>query len=192
MNDRKQMKEAVELSGRIHRLIDREIKDGLKGFRAGDFEARLAARMNSGRRPGPARASWARILLPGAALAGAAALMLIILSHSGGRHPAVAGSAVAAFSSALEGRTGFQSVEMTRRIPAAGTQAPSPAVVAMFRSLAAAAGAADAEAAPAIPDMDGLVPRYDLNAKIEILIGQKAIERAFSIYLKAKYQGGSI
>ncbi len=167
----------TELPENIRRRIDAEIESGLEHFRRSDFDVqmRVAEALNRVPVPRPIRSRfkrWAPALT--AALAAAVLALVVLLPE---RSPAPVPSADG-WIAALERTPGIQSLNRSlqdKALPiAAGADSPSP----LLRGLAGAAASAPRPAGEPIPPV--LVPRYDLQRKIEILIKERPIERALA------------
>ncbi len=185
MADRKTHATIPDLPGDIREAIRRETDEGLATFRAGNFEGRLSRALRD-QETAPARRTrvprWAPALgLAAVALAAIGAAVLWF-----GRSPRPA-PAEWAWVDAFGKMPGFRTLDASART------APSPDAPdgSGFESAIrkAASGAAPRPTAPEIPNAGGYAPRYSLDQKIEILYGDKAIERALASFARHPKEG---
>jgi hypothetical protein len=185
---RSQKNAAAELPDGIRASVRGEIDRGLIRFRAGDFEVRLRDRLRTGEESSARAAIHSRpprLWAPAAAvLLGAVVVAAAVLLLSRGPAPVSAG-----LDATLAGLPGFRTLESALPAPAPPAGTPGKPESAISRSLAAAA-ASSAAVEPASPEMERIVPRYNLKRKLEILIKEEPIERALELITTNKFQGG--
>jgi len=182
MNSPDKEKRKQELPEGVRLLIEREIQEGLPRVRSREFESRLAARLKEREGQLLAAIGRRRVWIPALAVAGAAALVLVAVLWFVRPQPVVPGAAADAFGTTLGRLPGVQNLETSVRpiTPAGG--APTDTAVMVCRVLTVASqGAASGPRTEALSPKN-LKPRYDLRQKMEILFGQRMIERALSTY----------
>jgi hypothetical protein len=171
-----------ELPERVRLLIDREMREGLPRVRSREFESRLAARLTERKEQPLAAIGRRRLWKPTLAVAGAAALVLVAVLWISRTQPGTVGSAADAFAVTLGRTPGVQNLEISvRPIPPAG-EAPSESAILVCRALASASQSAASGPRTQAPSLENLKPRYGLRQKMEILFGQRMIERALLTY----------
>ena len=178
MSERNSKKPMMDMSDKVRSLIRGETEDGLRRFRSGNFETRL----KSGLHAFPERRrrfitltwpSWAPALgfTFAAVVIGAAILWFI-------RTPP---SPSAGLTLALNGLPGFRTLDMVSLLDTGADEIPVPAESVFSRALAAAAAASEI-GLPEISTPRNIVPRYNLEQKMEILFGERTIERALELF----------
>lgn len=182
MSDHRPERGLRELSGRVRRLIDREVEDGIALYDRAALEARLAERFEGGMKgaapPARARSSW----LPAVGFAGAAVAALFILLWFAGPRPGTLGSAEGTFRRALAEAPGIRSLELTAEVREAAGSAPAGAAAFLSEALSVATRSASGSPAHVWSAAERLTPRYGLKEKMELLFGERAIERALMNY----------
>ena len=178
MSERNSKKPMMDMPDKVRSLIRRETEDGLRRFRSGDFETRLKSGLQAfperrRRLMSLTRPSWAPALglTFAAVVIGAAVLWFIRTSPS----PS------AGLSPALYGLPGFRTLDMVSPPDTGADEIPAPAESVFSRALAAAAAASE-NGVPEMPSPRNIVPRYDLEQKMEILFGERTIERALELF----------
>jgi hypothetical protein len=182
MNSRDKETRIIELPEGIRRLIEREIEEGLSRVRRPEFESRLRARLKAaGAAPAPGRLAR-RFWIPALAAAGAAALLLVAWLWIGRPGAAGSGTAAEALGSALERMPGVRNLETGLGPGTFAEEAASKSAGVIWLALGSASRGASTAPPPPGPSPESLRPRYDLEQKMEILFGQRTIERALSYY----------
>jgi len=178
MSERNSKKPMMDMPDKVRSLIRGETEDGLRRFRSGNFETRLKSGLHAfperrRRLISLTRPSWAPALgfTFAVVVIGAAVLWFIRTSPS----PS------AGLTPALDGLPGFRTLDMVSLPDTGADEIPAPAESVFSRALAAAAAASET----GVPEMSAprnIVPRYDLEQKMEILFGERTIERALELF----------
>lgn len=166
----------------IGRLIQDDVDEGLRAFRAGEFGKRLRARLAADEKAAAPKSVLRRIAVPAAALLAVSAALLFLNVR---RSPAPGPVYPRLFAAVLRQLPSFS------RAPAAGSlsgpagAAGIPEAGGGFRSALASAERWKKEEERATPlRPDGLrVPVLSLKKKMEILYRDKVIERALALLI---------
>jgi hypothetical protein len=181
MNSPDKKKRTFELPEGIRRLIEGEIEEGLPRVWGPEFDSRLRARLEAAASPAPGRLSR-RFWIPALAAAGAAALALVAWLWIGRTGTAGFGTAAEVLGWTLERMPGVRNLETGSGPGTFAEEAASKSAGVIWLALGSASRGASTAPPPPGPSPERLKPRYDLEQKMEILFGQRTIERALSIY----------
>jgi hypothetical protein len=164
-------------------MIQLETDDGLRRFRAGNFDSRLQA---AGRirpkgtkfAPSLLRRAWIPVF--GLAVAVIVIISAVLwVSRAKSQFPA---ENLVTIDVALNALPGFRTLSLSRQTETATIEDLSPATAAMSTALISATRSAADWKETAGPPAGKLVPRYSLEQKMKILFGDKTIEQALSLF----------
>jgi hypothetical protein len=183
MNENDKGKPILDMPEKVRLILQRETEDGLRRFRAGNFDSRLqAARRTRPERmklaPGLFRRAWIPVfgLTVGVIVIISAVLWI---SRVKSQFPA---ANLATIDEALNLLPGFRTLSLSRQTETAANADLSPATAAMSTALTSATRSAAARKETSAPPAGKLVPRYSLEQKMKILFGDKTIEQALSLF----------
>jgi hypothetical protein len=183
MSEKDTGKRLHDLPEEVRQIIHRETEDGLRRFRARNFEARLqaAGRIRSkGTKFAPSLFRRAWIPVFGLAV-GAVVIISAVLWFTRAKSQFPAAN-LGTIDVALNVLPGFRTLSLSRQTETAANEDFSPATAIVSRALTFATRGATSGGEPAVSPGAKLVPRYSLEQKIKILFGDKTIERAFSLF----------
>jgi len=171
-----------ELPERLRLIINRETENGLERFRSGDFESRLASRLKATPKEGRVQPDRRWFWIPAMGAAGAAILALVVFLWLGSPKRSAPHAASGAIGLALGRLPGFRSLDISIRPESPSSGAPSLSATIVSRVLVSVAH--EAASGPATPSLSpqNLMPRYNLQQKMEIIFEHRMIERALSTY----------
>jgi hypothetical protein len=183
MNENDTGKPLLDMPEKVRLIIQRETEDGLRRFRAGNFDSRLQA---AGRirpegtkfAPSLFRRAWIPIF--GLAV-GATVIISAVLwvSRAKSQFPA---ANLGTIDAALNVLPGFRTLSLSHQTETAANEGLSTAAANMSRALTSATRSAAAWEEKFAPPAGKLVPRYSLEQKMKILFGDKTIEQALSLF----------
>jgi len=188
MNENDTGKPLLDMPEKVRLIIQRETEDGLRRFRAGNFDSRLQA---VGRiRPEETKfapSPFSRVWIPIFGLAvGAIVIISAVLWVSRAKSQLPAANPVT-IDAALDALPGFRTLSLSRQTEPAANEDISPATAAMSAAVTSATRSAAAWKETSAPPSGNLVPRYSLEQKMKILFGDKTIEQALSLF-KEKFK----
>jgi hypothetical protein len=183
MNENDTGKPLLDMPEKVRLIIQRETKDGLRRFRAGNFDSRLQA---AGRirpkgmkfPPGLFRRAWIPVF---SFTVGAIVIISAVLWVSRAK-PQLPAANLAIFDAALSDLPGFRTLSLSHQTETAANEDLSPATAAMSTALTFATRSAAAWQETSAPPAGKLVPHYTLEQKMKILFGDKTIEQALSLF----------
>jgi hypothetical protein len=184
MNENDTGKPLLDMLEKVRLMIQLETEDGLRRFRAGNFESRLQA---AGRirpegtkfAPSLFRRAWIPIF--GLAV-GAIVIISAVLwvSRAKSQFPA---ANLGTIDAALNNLPGFRTLSLSDQMETSANEDLSPSTAAnMSRALTSATRSAAAWQETSAPPAGKLVPRYSLEQKMKILFGDKTLEQALSLF----------
>jgi len=183
MNENDTGKPLLNMPEKVRLIIQRETEDGLRRFRAGNFDSRLESFRRSrpeGKRFFFGLPKWAWIPALGFTIAGILVIMDVL--WFGRTRPVFPPAEIGTIDAALISLPGFRTLSIPGPTETAAEEDLFPAAIIVSRALAIAARNAAERRETVVPPADKLVPRYSLEQKIKILFGDKTIERAFSLF----------
>jgi hypothetical protein len=177
-----------DLPEEVRQIIQRETNNGLRQFRAGNFEVRLQA---AGRvrpegtkiLPGLFRRAW----IPALGLAVAIIVIISAVLWITRAKSQLSPTGLGMIDAALKDLPGFRTLSIPGPRETATEEDLYPSAVVVSRALAIAAHNAAAGRETTVPPAHKLVPRYSLEQKMKILFGDKTIEQALSLF-KEKFK----
>jgi hypothetical protein len=183
MNENDTGKPLLDMPEKVRLIIQRETEDGLRRFRAGNFDSRLQAadRMPpKGTKFAPSLFRRAWIPVFGLAV-GAIVIISAVLwvSRAKSQFPAVN---LGTIDAALNVLPGFRTLSLSHQPETAANEDLSPATAIVSTALTSASRSAAAWEETSVPPAGKLVPRYSLEQKMKILFGDKTIEQALSLF----------
>lgn len=183
MSEKDTGKRLYDLPEELGQIIQRETEDGLRRFRARNFEARLLAvgrvqPQGTKIAPGLFRRAWIPALGLAVAIIIITSAVLWITRAKSQLSPTRPGM----IDAALKDLPGFRTLSIPGPREAATEEDLYPSAVVVSRALAIAARNAAAGRETTVPPARKLVPRYSLEQKMKILFGDKTIEQALSLF----------
>jgi len=183
MNENDKGRPLFDMPEKVQLIINRETEDGLRRFRAGNFDSRLqaAGRIRPERMklaPSLFRRAWIPVF-------GLTAGVIVIISavlwfgRAKSQFPA---EKLVTIDAALNVLPGFRTLSLSRQTETAANEDLSPATAAMSMALTSATRSAAAWKETSAPPAGKLVPRYSLEQKMKILFGDKTIEQALLLF----------
>ncbi|MCX6576367.1 MAG: hypothetical protein NTV82_08265 [Candidatus Aminicenantes bacterium] len=183
MNENDTGKPLLDMPEKVRLIIQRETEDGLRRFRAGNFDSPLqaAGRIRPERTkfaPGLFRRAW----IPVFGLAVGAIVIISAVLWFTRTKPQLPAANLAIFDAALSDLPGFRTLSLSHQTETAANEDLSPATAAMSTALTFATRSAAAWQETSAPPAGKLVPRYTLEQKMKILFDDKTIEQALSLF----------
>jgi hypothetical protein len=183
MSEKDTGKHLHDLPEEVRQIIQRETENGLRHFRAGNFEARLQVigRVRpEGTKipPGLVRRAWIPVL---GFSVGAIMIISAVLWFTRAK-PQFPRTGLGIIDAALNDLPGFQKLPLSYQRETAENESLSPAAAIMSRALTFATRGATTGGETVVSPAGKLEPRYSLEQKMKILFGDKTIERAFSLF----------
>lgn len=183
MSEKENEKRLQDMPDQVRSIIQRETEDGLRRFRAGNFESRLQAadwdRPNETKLPlGLVRRAWIPAL-------GLAVIMILVISAVlwfVPSKPKLPTGGLGMIDAALKDLPGFRTMSLSDQTEPAANENFPPAAAIVSRALTFATRSATSGREPAVSPGAKLVPRYNLEQKMKILFGDKTIEQALSLF----------
>jgi hypothetical protein len=188
MNENDKGKPLFDMPEKVRLIIQRETEDGLRRFRAGNFDSRLQAadRIRPERTkfaPGLFRGAW----IPVFGFTLGAIIIISAILWFGRAKPLRTPEGLKTIDAALSDLPGFRTLDLSYQIEPLGNEVPSMDVASVSQALASAGRNAAAVEGVAVPSTGKLVPRYSIKQKMKILFGDKTIEQALSLF-KEKFK----
>jgi hypothetical protein len=183
MNKNDTGKPLPDIPEKVRLIIQQETEDGLRRFRAGNFESRLQA---AGRiwpkkkkfAPSLSRPAWIPVI---GLTVGVIVIISAVLWFSRAKSPFPAVN-LTTIDTALNALPGFRTLSLSHQTEPAENEDFSPATAAMSMAVTSAARSAAAWKETSALPAGKLVPRYSLEQKMKILFGDKTIEQALSLF----------
>jgi len=183
MNESDAGKHLQNLPENVRLVIQHETEDGLRRFRAGNFDSRLESFRRSrpeGKRFFFGLPKWTWI--PAVGFTIAAILVITDILWFGRTRPAFPPAEIGRIDAALSSLPGFRTLSIPDPAEAATKEDLYPSAVVVSRALAIAARNVAAGRETIVPQARKLVPRYSLEQKMKILFGDKTIEQALLLF----------
>jgi hypothetical protein len=183
MSEKDTGKRLPDLPEEVRQIIQRETENGLRRFRAGNFESRLqaAGRIRSeGTKfaPGLFRRAW----IPALGLAVCAVLIISAVLWFTRAKTQLPRAGLGMIDAALNVLPGFRTLSLSHQTETAANEDLSPAAAIVLRALTFAARGATTGGETAVSPAGKLEPHYSLEQKMKILFGDKTIEQALSLF----------
>jgi len=183
MNENDTGKPLLDMPEKVRLIIQRETEDGLRRFRAGNFDSRLQA----AGRIRPERTKFApglfrRVWIPVFSLAVGVIVIISAVLWVGRAKSQFPAANLVTIDAALDALPGFRTLSISRQTEPAANEDISPATAAMSAALASATRSAATWEETSAPPAGKLVPRYSLEQKMKILFGDKTIEQALLLF----------
>jgi hypothetical protein len=183
MSEEDRGKRHSDLPEKVRQIIQCETEDGLRNFRAGNFESRLQA---AGRiRPEGTKFApslFRRAWIPIFGLAAGAIIIISAVLWVNRAKSQFPRAGLGMIDAALTGLPGFRTLSLSHQTETAVNEDLSPATAAMSTALTSATRSAAALDETSAPPAGKFVPRYSLEQKMKILFGDKTIEQALSLF----------